>query len=57
MALFSPLAGQLLADGALAESDGFRDLVQRLSSLLQMGGNLWLSMHRKWLWLFTASFW
>ena len=34
------VAGQLLADGALAESDGLRDLVLRLSGLLYIGDHI-----------------
>ena len=37
---FAVVAGQLLADGALAEPDGLRDLGMRLSGLLHVGDHL-----------------
>ena len=37
---FTVVPGQLLADGALAEPDGLRDLALRLSGLLHVGDHL-----------------
>ena len=37
VATFSLVVGKLLADGALAEPDGLRDLALRLSGLLHVG--------------------